>query len=170
MRVPRNKELSWLMLLLISGLLACNRNSSNDLSLISKIAAQPPRLVIQTGHSGEVYDVAFSPDGKLFASGSEDRNLKLWDVATSLELRSLEGHTGAIKSIAFSPDGKLIASRSDDKTIQLWDVTTRKQLHSLAGHTFGVTSVAFSPDGRLIASGSGYDDRSIRLWDVSTGQ
>jgi len=129
MGIRSNKELYCLTLLLISGLLACNRNPSNDLSLTSKIPTQPPRLVLQTGHSGEVYGVAFSPDGNLFASASEDRIIKLWDAATSLELRSLEGHTGAIKSIAFSPDGKLIASGSDDKTIKLWEVATGKQLH-----------------------------------------
>src|SRR5688572_27491023 len=56
-------------------------------------SAQKPELVVQTGHSGWVYSVAFSPDGKLLASGSSDQTIKLWDVATGTELRSLRGHT-----------------------------------------------------------------------------
>jgi WD40 repeat protein len=120
-----------------------------------------------TGHSESVNSVAFSPDGRLLASGSSDWTIKLWDVATGREVRTLTGHTSSVASVAFSPDGRLLASGSY-KEIKLWDVATGQEVRTLTGHTDSVTSVAFSPDGRLLASGS--DDNTIKLWDVATGQ
>jgi WD40 repeat protein len=119
------------------------------------------------GHTDIVLSVAFSPDGKLLASGSDDKTIKLWEVATGSLVRTLEGHTDNVCSVAFSPDGKLLASGSADKTIKLWDVATGSLVRTLKGHTRGVISVAFSPDGKLLASGS--DGGTIELWDVATG-
>jgi hypothetical protein len=111
--------------------------------------------------------VAFSPDGRLLASGSLDATIKLWEVASGREVRTLSGHTGGVTSVAFSPDGRLLASGSLDATIKLWEVASGREVRTLSGHTGGVTSVAFSPDGRLLASGSG--DRTIKLWEVTSG-
>ena len=116
------------------------------------------------GYTHGVYSVAFSPDGKVIAGGSFF-TIKLWDVASGAQLRSLEGR-GLAKPLAFSPDGKVIASSSDDKTI-LWDVASGTQLRSLEGHVWPlINSVAFSPNGKVIASGG--DDKTI-LWDVASG-
>ena len=71
--------------------------------------------------------MAYSPDGKTLASGSGDKTIKLWDVATGKEQATLKGHTDWVTSVAFSPDGKTLASGSEDKTIKLWDVATGKQ-------------------------------------------
>jgi WD40 repeat protein len=112
--------------------------------------------------------VAFSPDGKIFASGSSDQTIKLWDIATGAELRTLRGHTYSVLSVAFSPDGKLLASGSVDNMIKLWDVLTGQVRLTLPGHRNQVNSVVFSPDGQILASGSA--DGLVKLWNVSTGQ
>ncbi len=114
-----------------------------------------------------VYSVAFSPNGHLIASGTEDETIHLWNVETGQQLRTLSGHEGSVWSVVFSPNGHLIASGSRDGTIRLWNVKTHEHIRTLTEHTDEVNSVAFSPNGNIIASGS--RDRTIRLWHTHTG-
>ncbi len=127
---------------------------------------QPIRTLY--GHTGAVCSVAFSPDGKILASGGDDGLVKLWDVATGNLLRVLLRHTKSVYSVAFSPDGKMLASGSLDNTITVWEVDTGKELHTFSGHRGPVRSVVFSPDGEFIISGSG--DNKIKLWETRTGR
>lgn len=120
------------------------------------------------GHTSFVGPVAISPDGKTLASGSCDRTVKLWDVATGQERATLQGHTKSVEAVAFSPDGKIVASGSGDGIVKLWDVATGKERAALQGHTDRVSSVAFSPDSKTLASGS--DDSIVTLWNVATAQ
>jgi WD40 repeat protein len=129
---------------------------------------EPPRLVVQMGHGHGVTSFAFSQDGKTLVTGSKDRTLKLWNVATGRELRTLVGHMESVTSVAFSPDGKTVVSGSEDHTLRLWDVVTGRELRAFNGHTSHVTSVEFSFDGKRLVSGSW--DRTLKLWDVATGQ
>ncbi|KAJ5792654.1 uncharacterized protein N7503_008632 [Penicillium pulvis] len=119
------------------------------------------------GHLGPVQSVAFSPDGQLLASGSDDNNVRLWHAATGTLQLTLDGHLGPVQSVAFSSDGRLLASGSDDKTVRLWDIVTGALQHIFESESGPVQSVAFSPDGRVLASGSG--DKVVLLWDVQTG-
>ncbi len=118
------------------------------------------------GHTSWVTSVTFSSNGKLLASGSEDKTIRLWEVESGRCEQVLEGHTNWVLSVTFSPNGELLASGSYDKTIRLWQLESGRCKKVLDGYTSIVTSVTFSPNGELLALGS--RDKTIRLWKLES--
>ncbi len=118
------------------------------------------------GHSREVWQVAVSPDGQYFASGSVDRTVQLRRMPEGEFVHTFTQPEG-ITSIAFSPDGQYLASGSYDESVRVWRVRDGALERTLAGHRGTVWSVAFSADGHRLASSG--EDKTVRLWRVSDG-
>ena len=129
--------------------------------------AQELQFTTLSGHTADVYDVAYSPDGGTVATGSADGTVRLWNVATGQLSSTLTGHGRAVRAVAYSPDGGTLATGSIDRTVKLWDVATGQLQHSFARHPQAVLAVAYSRDGGTVATGSA--DGKARLWDVATG-
>ena len=125
-------------------------------------------LRVLSGHNDSVLCLALSADGQRLASGSVDRTIKVWNLATDQEVYSLEAHADGVWGVALSANGRILVSGSRDQTIKVWDFSTGQKIGSLTGHTDYVTSVAISGDGRILVSGS--FDQSVKVWDLSTGR
>ncbi|MBS0206357.1 MAG: protein kinase [Planctomycetes bacterium] len=122
-------------------------------------------------HGGEyVHAIAFSPDGRYLATGSNDPAgfVQLWDCETGKRIRVFSGHEDAVVSIAFSNQGTQLLTGSYDKTARLWNVQTGEEIMAYKGHTWWVWSAAFSPDDTQIVT-AGQDAIAI-VWNTKTGK
>jgi WD40 repeat protein/class 3 adenylate cyclase len=138
-----------------------------ETTLRQALSASPVRAVMR-GHSQNVTKAAFSPDGTLVVTASQDNTARVWDARTGKLLWVLRGHGNFVNSAAFSPDGALIVTASDDQSARVWDARAGRLVTTLNGHTAGVNSATFSPDSTLVVTTS--RDNTARVWEARTGQ
>jgi len=132
------------------------------------LGASDVEVFAQLGHNDVIPSIAVSPDGKRLVSCGWDKLIKIWDIETGREIKTLSGHEGWVWSVCYSPDSRHVLSGAADGTMRLWDVTTGHVQRVFYGHTHQVLAVTFTPDGKYALSGSG--DETIKMWDVSTGE
>ncbi len=123
-------------------------------------------LAVLRGHEGPVWSVAYSPDGRLLASGSADKTIRIWDTSTH-EARMVTGHEGIVYSVAFDSNGTHLVSASEDTTVRIWDTSTGKLENVLQGPPQECYSAAFHPSDEWLAAGY---HGGLRLWDTSSGE
>jgi len=113
------------------------------------------------GHTGTVWGVSLSADGRLLASGGMDGTVRLWEVPSGQQLATLEGHTGGVWGVVLSADGQLLASGSFDGTVRLWEAPSGAHLHTLRSDrryervdVTGLTGVTAAQRVSLLALGA----------------
>jgi WD40 repeat protein/Zn-dependent protease with chaperone function len=145
-------------------------NPAHAMSIPTK-SGERPQLVLQFGHNKPLTAVAFSPDGRMLATGDEDGTLKLWQTATGMLLSSWHGHAGIVLDMVFSPDGRTLVSSGGGDSVRCWDVRMswlRPTLYFRASGNSWIDTVCFSPNGRTLA-GNGHNG-SVTLWDATNGR
>ena len=110
-----------------------------------------------------IRSLVFAPDGNTFASGSEDKTVRIWNTKKHRMNATLKGHTGWVTALAFSYDGNIIASGDTDGTVRVWDVKNKQEIVEIKGHINQVLALAFTPDGNTLATGSA--DGTIQFWN-----
>lgn len=121
----------------------------------------------------DIRALAFTPDGKMLASGSEDKTVQLWNTQNGAKIATFKGHEGWVTTVALTADGGTVASGDADRVIKIWDVDTEREHAMLIGHKNTINALAFAPEGASPYSGclaSGSADGTIRFWDPETGR
>jgi WD40 repeat protein/serine/threonine protein kinase len=159
-------EVDTALLLSLEALNAADTYEARN-SLLTNLQKQQRLVGFLEGHTQGIRAIAYSPNGKMLASGGSDNTIMLWDTETRRRIGNpLIGHQNAINSLAFSPDGRILVSGSLDKTIRVWDISTGHEATDPLQLDSEVWSITFGPDGSLFASGD--RNGNIRLWNTRT--
>ena len=121
-----------------------------------------------TSDTSHVFHLAFSPDGRILASGNADGNITLYDRITGTQKTLIGRNTEYITCIVFSPNGKILASNNREGTIRLWDAITGEEKYILSNDPYNGANLSFTPDGQTLVSISRGD--KISLWNSITGK
>jgi WD40 repeat protein len=117
-----------------------------------------------TGHTDSVTALAFSPDGKILVSGSDDRMARSWDIANNKAIGRFRENPSGIKAVAISPDGKILATGGADHTVRLWELASGRLLRTFSKHADLVSQVQFISEGKQTISAS--RDSAVLLWNL----
>lgn len=162
---PRHRR-RWLLTLaalvvltLLGTTLQASSNGMRGVGRVPSLAFPLPPL---TGSTGEIFTLAFSPDGRTIAAGGTDHAVRLWDLATRRQVAALPSTGYTVFTAAFSPRGRLLATAGYDGKVLLWDPAKRLRVATYDTHHNSVITVDFSPDGRTLAAASDV----VCLWNV----
>ena len=127
----------------------------------------PWRLLrVMAGHQGWVRSVAVDPTNEFLVSGSADRTIKAWDLATGQLKLTLTGHVSGVRCVRLSERHPYMFSASEDKTVKCWDLEVNKVIRNYHGHLSGVYTLAVHPSLDVLISGG--RDSTARVWDMRT--
>ncbi len=139
---------------------------SDSLETVGQVGQREVGWVITVAPA--INAVAISVDGQQAISGGDDGTVRIWDLDTGEELRTLTGHHGPVAAVALTADGQRAISGGDDGTVRVWNLDTAKQLPTAADHDGYMEAVAISADGQRAISGG--DDGTVRVWNLGTGK